>query len=274
MKIRSNTVGIKCILYDFGQVLVAAHKVLICRRLGRFSGKTPKYVQKAVAPLLHRVDMGEINGGEFVEGIRTLFGIGDYIPHEVIKAALLGSFEFSGRMRRLLHFLRDETHPDGFFVQGIVSNIGEIHWTEALATFPTLRLRSRGTTGVMDFHIASYLVHVTKPHREIFEMAFEEARERVKSFGGGDLTPGQCVFFDDLPKNIKGAAHFGLIARRVTGSKCAFGGGMDTYVSMASRLRQMGIALPPANYMPLCDRRKDRREIHPIKLNSSKIDID
>lgn len=54
--------------------------------------------------------------------------------------------------------------------------------------------------GMLDGFILSCDVNVIKPDPKIYELLFEKC----------DLKPEECVFFDDLPKNVEGARKLGM----------------------------------------------------------------
>lgn len=61
----------------------------------------------------------------------------------------------------------------------------------------------------MDGGIVSYMVHVNKPDRGIYEALFEK-------YG---LNPSECLFFDDREENIEGAKALGMDGIVVTGEE-------------------------------------------------------
>lgn len=253
---RKNPAGIKCILYDVGQTLVICHNTLISQRLGRLAGKNKEEVQKLIVGRGELVDQaceGKMNDEEYIARLRKVLGIDGTISTALILEACKNYTDFSGKLRRILHFLRDSAE-DGIFVQGIVSNIFGIHWHDIVSRYPTLRLRHETQAGVMDFHMLSYQACVAKPNPRFYAAAFHKARMAASRLRLGELKPHECLFFDDLPENVAAAESFGMVACLAEGSPFGHWNGRDAAESIERHLRELGIGLPPESYVPPCDK--------------------
>lgn len=87
------------------------------------------------------------------------------------------------------------------FPCGILSNVGPEHWNHCRVNFPEV------IELIPDHRVLSFEVGAVKPHRKIYETAFEVARKCVQ-----DILPSEILFIDDLQKNVEAALEFGFDA--------------------------------------------------------------
>ena len=74
----------------------------------------------------------------------------------------------------------------------------------------------------MDGVMVSYMVHVNKPNREIYQALCEKYQ----------LKPEECVFFDDRKENVEGAKAYGMDAIQVVSEEQLLAN-METFCAFA-----------------------------------------
>ncbi len=191
----SSSDAIRLVCFDLGGVIVRICRSWEegCRAAGldvRELSLTDE-LRLARRDLLHAYEVGAIDRAGYGRRHSELVD-GLYAPEEVLaieRAWLLG--EYDG-VDRLIDHLHARAVPTA-----ALSNTNEGHWSQMDHRYPTVnRLQRR---------LASHLLGMRKPNREIFETA--EAH-----FG----VPGRAIlYFDDLDDNVRAAAAAGWRARRI-----------------------------------------------------------
>jgi len=225
----------KVIFWDVGNTLIRSNTDLTIRRLARLAGKTSEEIKRAIARRdsgypspVELANLGRIGTRRFIRHIRWRLNFPtQQIPNRRIRTAFFGTFELPKEICYLLYFLKDK------MPMGIISNTIKLAWRHIEDTFPVSRLDSK----VFKFYHLSCKEGVQKPEREIYARAYLAARELI----GNDLSPHDCLFFDDKPENILSAQVFGFRAIRT-----AHAGDAKIFETLSA----LGVPLPAADFSP------------------------
>lgn len=196
---------IKFIFFDLGNVLVRFSNGILFQRVGDLLGEDPDWIARNLFNLeiTERIEEGRFPEEEYYaflgEEVSRLRESRGELPGEIPeKSVLLDAacriFWLNEPMQPVLQALAEIDFP-----RGILSNVGPWHWEFCCREFPILM------EWIPENRITSYRVGIMKPHRGIYDYAFQCARETVP-----DLEPSQVLFIDDLPRNIEGAKEFGF----------------------------------------------------------------
>ena len=186
---------IRLVCFDLGGVIVRICRSWQegCRAAGLEVRELPLTgeLRHARRELLHAYEVGAIDRASYGRQHSELID-GLYAPEEVLaieQAWLLG--EYDG-----VDALIDRLHAGGLPTAAL-SNTNEGHWSQMDHRYPTVNLLQQ--------RLASHLLGMRKPNREIFETA-------ESHFG----VPGSAIlYFDDLDDNIHAATAAGWRARRI-----------------------------------------------------------
>ena len=197
---------IKCIISDLGNVLVMNSPEKACRALAArkyrdpgkpapfFRGCSPEYGEVSwFAPgKVHRLmDTGRLSKrdlyGMAVKNL-GLRGVSQKKFESIYGNIFTSNVPVQRIMRKLAKTYR----------MVLLSNTNPIHYEYARKHFPVLRIFAR--------KVLSYRVGCVKPQPRIFREALRKAGCR----------PEECVFVDDKPANVEGAAKLGINGIRYT----------------------------------------------------------
>lgn len=188
---------IKNIVFDIGGVLINFRTRYVMRECLHFDAETTEAVYKAVIqnPLWSELDRGLLPKEDVIAqmkkstlekyqpAIDTFFG--------TAQEQLSVSFDYSARWLKSLK----ERGYNIFLLSNYPKDLFELHCKTSF-TF----------LGYTDGHIVSaYLKHI-KPEPEIYKALFDTYH----------LVPAECVFMDDLEKNVEGARAMGMHAIHFT----------------------------------------------------------
>ncbi len=138
--------------------------------------------------LIKEVDLGRITRDELWSNFAAMTGTTAEEVYERLK-------EFGGLDKRLLSFI--DGHQDKYKI-GMISNVGH--------GFIDRMFVDKPATEYFDALILSSDVGLVKPDRRIYELAAEDL----------GVLPEECVFIDDLTKNVDGAINAGMQAIHYT----------------------------------------------------------
>lgn len=193
----------KNIFFDLGGVLFNLNTKAAFRRFAEFGMPVPKEIlddegplnggrsENPVLDLIHRHDIGEINGDDFLNLIQSQCRA--EVTREQILDAYNGMIEVPTSRLELLKQL----HKD--YRVFLLSNIGDIHWQAAQQL-----IKDKGYQLDELFHhcFCSYQMKVAKPDAEIFERVIRES----------GVNPSESLYIDDSPANIKAGTDAGFIS--------------------------------------------------------------
>lgn len=181
---------IENILFDIGRVLVHLRYGRVLPRI--MARCSPFKVLRSRAffalfsrdPMVAEYELGHITAARFFE-------------HFVSVSGFRGSFEeFVAIWRRIfaenvpmIRFGRELSHRHAVY---FLTNAGDLHVPYVYDAFPALRFFRDDAV--------SYQLHALKPSPEFYQRALQK-------FG---VSPGTCLFVDDLPENVHGAEACGI----------------------------------------------------------------
>ncbi len=177
---------IKNIIFDLGGVLIDHNpeKTLYAH----FSKENADIILKEIFrnPLWLEKDRGVVTSEEIIE-IKK-----DIIPHEIFDKVneMVGNFfPYMPPFEEMYEFVK-QLKENGYGIY-LLSNVGkEFHTVKN--DIPVLEL--------FDGFVASSDYEVIKPEKEIYRILFEKF----------SLKPEECIFIDDVQKNIDGAVEAGM----------------------------------------------------------------
>ena len=170
---------IKAILFDcFGVLYPDTYWTMARQKLGDRLAEH----ERQLHDLIKQVDLGYMTRDELWGGFGEIVGMSKDEVYEDLK-------KFSGLDTRLLRFI-EKNKPHYAF--GMISNVGhgfiERIFTEKPASY------------YFDTIVLSSDVGFVKPDRRIYELAANNLKR----------TPQECVFIDDIEKNVDGALEVGM----------------------------------------------------------------
>lgn len=174
-------------IFDIGSVLVKYDGDEVAERLAKMGGFDPETVKKLFSfDKLYPVETGRMPVAEFFA--------------KDVQEALPGISFDSWLDKFVEHF---EVNPEGFELMlelkakgrkvYILSNLAEYHKVAIERKIP-------GFFEHTEHNFLSYQMGYHKPEQEIYQKVCEKVGDK----------PENCVFFDDVPKNIEGAQKAGL----------------------------------------------------------------
>jgi putative hydrolase of the HAD superfamily len=172
---------IKAVIFDcFGVLYPDTYWTMAHRHLGAdLSGK-----EQALHDLLRAVDLGDITRDD----LWREFGLLVNMSKEQVYAELES---FGGLDSQLLQFIEDKKRD---YKIGMISNVGQ--------GFIERMFVSNPASYYFDDIVLSSEVGLVKPDIRIYEMSARNLGVEV----------GQCLFIDDLEKNVQGAKDAGMQA--------------------------------------------------------------
>ncbi len=185
------------VYFDLGNVLACFSLERLTRQVADAIGCSHEDVKLAYFEengVQQRFERGEIGANEYFELVCGR--IGRRPERESFFRAVNDIFWFNDRIMPHLSALAAIDFP-----RGILSNTGPEHWGFCSRSFPAI------LETIPANHVLSFEARVLKPEPGIYEAAIRTARNVVP-----DIAPGEILFFDDLPKNVLGAADCGLDA--------------------------------------------------------------
>lgn len=188
MKSLDASPDIRLIISDFGGVICRFDYRIFCERLARGTGRTADQVFAAIFGdhLQHEFETGKLSGREYHRAVMARLGA--VVPYEEFFPMYGDIFTEIPATCDLLRRLRAR------YPLYLLSDTNEIHFGYVRERVPVLRL--------FDEFILSYEVGVMKPDARIFQEALRRS----------GLPPDACVFVDDRPGNVEGAARVGMHA--------------------------------------------------------------
>lgn len=198
--------AVRNIFFDLGGVLFNLNTRLSLQRFAALGMDIPQEILLDAAPfnasacgpficqLIHKVDLGEVNGQEFIEAVRS------HCRPDTTDAQVLAAYNDVVEVPlRSLQLLEDLSTEYRLFA---VSNIGDLHWERVclLAEEQGYDLR-----GLFTQCFLSYEMHLTKPSREYFEAVVRLSQ----------VDPAETLYIDDSKQNVEAGRSVGLQAQLV-----------------------------------------------------------
>lgn len=200
----------KSVFFDLGGVIFNLNTRLSLRKFAELGMPVPLDILSANTPfnasaqghpifqLIHKVDLGEIMGPEFISIIRSQCRP-EVTDEQVIEAynGLIDVPVFRLQLLQRLH----ERYP-----LYLVSNIGDLHWEAACQMAADL---GYPLPELFDCCFLSYEMHLAKPDPAYFQYAIRES----------GVNPAETLYIDDSHTNILVGKEAGLMAYEVEGNQ-------------------------------------------------------
>jgi putative hydrolase of the HAD superfamily len=201
--------SIQLIISDFGGVICAFDYRIFCERLAERTGHTADQVFAAAFGdhLQREFELGRVSGPEYHRSVTERLRV--TVPYEEFCAAYGDIFTEIPATCDLLRRLH------GRYPLYLLSDTNEIHFGYVRETLGILR--------VFQECIVSYQVGAMKPDPRIYQEALRRS----------GLPAAACVFVDDRPGNVAGAARVGMHALLFQSPE-----------QLAAELTRLGIAIP------------------------------
>jgi epoxide hydrolase-like predicted phosphatase len=200
---------IRLIISDFGGVICTFDYRIFCERLALRTDRTTEQVYAAVFGdhLQETFETGKLSGGEYHQEVMSRLDVD--VPYEEFSPMYGDIFTEIPATCDLLRRLHTR------YPLYLLSDTNEIHFGYVRQTVKTL--------SVFDEFIVSYQVGVLKPDPRMY-------REALRRSG---LPAEACVFVDDRPSNVEGAARVGIQAVR-----------FESPDQFAGELARLGVRIP------------------------------
>jgi putative hydrolase of the HAD superfamily len=200
---------IRLIISDFGGVICSFDYGIFCERLARRTGRAADLVLAAAfgEHLQKDFESGKLSGRDYHREVMTRLDAA--VPYDEFYAMYGDIFTEIPATGDLLCRLHTR------YPLYLLSDTNEIHFGYVRETVPLL--------SVFDEFIVSYQVGAMKPDPRIY-------REALRRSG---LPGAACVFVDDRPANIDGAARLGIHGVR-----------FETPGQVAADLARLGVTIP------------------------------
>lgn len=196
----------KNIFFDLGGVLFNLNTRRSLRIFHTYGMPVPDAILKDDQPfngspdghpvfqLIHKLDVGDIMGKEFVQIVKSQCREG--ITDQQILEAYNGMLDIPVSRLQLLMRLREK------YKLFLVSNIGDLHWEASCNMASKL-----GYPMEKCFHhcFCSYQMRVAKPDPAFFQMAISQS----------GVIPSETLYIDDSAQNIAVGKEAGLIAYKI-----------------------------------------------------------
>ena len=175
-------------IFDIGGVLVQYDSSKIIKRLAQKTNCDSREIERLFQlDMLYDIETGRITREEFYEKRICRFLPG--ISFEDWMQTYVDHFEINPPAMKLLLYLKQKGNK-----VYILSNLAEFHKQAIESKIP-------GFFNLCDKNFLSYELGFHKPEQEIFKTVVRDIGEKAEN----------CVFFDDIPKNIEGANKAGMI---------------------------------------------------------------
>lgn len=189
--------GIKNVILDLGGVIVDLDIQASIQAFAKIMVRPVSTIEEAIEklrPLMHAMDVGEMDSKTFISIMKSQCHPG------VTDQEIVDAFNQIIRLpyHRLEFLIELRKHCRVF----LLSNIGDIHWMETLRKSEELNV---DFTSCFDETFLSYKMKLAKPDIRIYQKLIEST----------GIIPGETLYIDDLPDNIKAGQEVGLIAKIV-----------------------------------------------------------
>ncbi len=144
--------------------------------------------------LIHAVDLGEINGDEFIEIVKSKCNPGT-TSEQILEAYCTLIHMPESRVKLLLQLRKR-------FKVYLLSNVGDLHWKAACDASEAVGVTF---SDCFDDMILSYKLHLAKPDPAIFQALIERT----------GIVPQETLYIDDLQANIDAGIKAGLAGYKI-----------------------------------------------------------
>ena len=188
---------IKNIVFDLGGVIVDLDIQASIQAFSKIMVRPVSTMEEAInslRPLMHAMDVGEMSAETFISIMKSQCHP-DVTDGEIVDA-------FNRIIRLPYHRLQWLKELWKHYRVYLLSNIGDIHWTETLRKSHELGV---DFTSCFDETFLSYKLKLAKPDLRIYEKLIEST----------GIRPDETLYIDDLPDNIEAGQKMGLISKQI-----------------------------------------------------------
>lgn len=183
---------VKLLVFDMGHVFVDFDWEVVCKGFYDRSGHSRDDFRGVLAYIGSLgYERGQIGTDAFLDELNKKLGI--TLSLDEFKALWNATFVENAEMAALLQSLKAR------YPLYLLSNTNEVHYRHLQDSFDVARHFNE--------LILSYEVGCSKPDPEIYQIVIERS----------GLLPGQCVFIDDLARNVDAARAIGMHAIQFVG---------------------------------------------------------
>ena len=174
---------IKAIIFDYGGVLSTPGKIdFFCKRYATKLNKNPKEFMKLVKENWNKAQINKIKSSLFWAKAAEFLEV----DSEKFRRDLLNSFKFQEEVLIIIKRLKEN-----YKLELLTNQIED--WLEEV-------IREHKLDQVFDVIVTSYASKIAKPDIRIFK----ETAEKL------EVKPEECIYIDDLEKNIHPAQELGM----------------------------------------------------------------
>ncbi|MFH0807758.1 MAG: HAD family phosphatase [Elusimicrobiota bacterium] len=175
-------------IFDIGNVLIFFDNQTIVKKFEKFSGIPAKEIYDSMfdASFINSFETGRISEQTFYQTVCSKLSIKISFPQ--FKEIFSDIFTPNASIDKLVKKLK------GKYKLCILSNVGKTHFEYLQKRYPIMN--------IFDSYYLSYKLHAMKPETRIFNAVLKG--EKVK--------PGECVYTDDIERNVLKAKKLGINA--------------------------------------------------------------
>ena len=201
---------IRVIISDLGRVLLNFDNDIFLRKMERYSSLTAEEMRGAAPmylPVLREFESGRMTPADFYGKMSSILGA--VVDQETFYAHYSDIFRLDSPVSSLIKSLRRK------YRLILLSNTDRMRYGFITNSFPEIFF--------FDAYVLSFEVGAVKPEPAIYRAALDRAQ----------AVPDECLFIDDLRKNVEAANRLGI-------QTVHFSGGTD----LRAELESHGIAFP------------------------------
>jgi HAD superfamily hydrolase (TIGR01509 family) len=182
---------IKTVIFDLGRVLVNVHVGRLTEFFCKEAGVQDALPRIMADPLMSQYSTGKIDSRQFHRALCSQYGLD--LPFDEFVLRWCDIFSPMDGIEPIVDALSRKVKL------GLLSDTDPLHWEYIKSHYPLMRYFPNPTL--------SFEAGVMKPHPAIYAAAAKHV----------ETLPAECLFVDDLEKNIQGARLAGMTAIRFEG---------------------------------------------------------
>lgn len=184
---------IKTIIFDLGRVIVDVNDTETAKALMKYTrkGQASIYLTIFCSKHYENFTLGRITPSEFYAAVKKEMKL----TCRFAKFKFIWNNIFAKRQKveRLINRLKKSK-----YTLILLSDTNKLHFEFILKHYPIIK--------EFDDVVVSYKHNCMKPSKKIFLIALKRAKELAKA------EPSECLYFDDIAKNIESAKELGINA--------------------------------------------------------------
>ena len=178
------TMLIKAVIFDFGNVIASFDHMLTCKKLGDFSSLKPDKIYKIIFRngLEKRFDEGKLTSSEFYARTKKEIGGTDGLSFAEFSIAWKNIFTENSAIENVFARIKPDVE------KYLLSNTNTLHW-EHISHMPIVRKYFSDPN-----HLTlSFAVRARKPAKEIY----------TDAIGKAGVEPKEVLYIDDIPEYVE-----------------------------------------------------------------------